>query len=223
MLASGSGSNLQAIIDQVRSASLRVDPVVVISDVQDAYALTRAREAGIAHEVIDPRDFADRGRWSQSLAEALLARRAELIVLAGFMRIVAGNLLDAFPGRVLNIHPSLLPRYRGLDTYRRVLEAGDDFHGTSVHFVTEELDGGPVVAQARIRIGADRDPERLKARVQAAEHWLYPKIIGWFAGGRLRMHEDAAWLDGTRLTNPRVFNEDGSPEPARAETAAEQK
>lgn len=214
MLASGSGSNLQAIIEQVQVGTLLVNPVIVISDVPDAFALTRAQRAEIAGKVVNPRDFEDRKQWSASLTQVLKSWQVDLVVLAGFMRIVDEVLLAAFPGRVLNIHPSLLPRHRGLDTYHRVLEAGDEFHGCSVHFVTEELDAGPVIAQARIRIGADRDPEHLKARVQAAEHWLYPKIIGWFAGGRLDMRSGSAWLDGARLSTPRVFSENGEPEPA---------
>lgn len=216
MLASGSGSNLQAIIREVQTGKLRVNPVVVISDVPDAFALTRAQRAKIASEVVNPRDFQGRKQWSASLTRILQSWQVDLVILAGFMRIVDEDLLAAFPGRVLNIHPSLLPRYRGLDTYQRVLEAGDEFHGSSVHFVTEELDGGPVIAQVRIRTGADRDPEHLKARVQAAEHWLYPKVIGWFAAGRLEMRSGSIWLDGARLSAPRVFSENGEPEPAIA-------
>lgn len=214
VLASGSGSNLQAIIERQKAGKLPVQIAIVISDVADAYALARAERAGIPHRVIAPGDFEDRQQWTRALIGAFKESEVGLVVLAGFMRIVDSALLDAFPGRVLNIHPSLLPRYRGLDTYRRALTAGDSHHGTSVHFVTEELDGGPVIAQARLRIDADRDPERLKARVQAAEHWLYPRVIAWFAADRLAMRAGAAWLDGTKLSVPVVYSEAGQELPA---------
>lgn len=214
VLASGSGSNLQAILDQQQAGNLRINIALVVSDVPGAHALTRAERAGIDRKVIDPHEFENRQQWTAALVAALREAGIQLVVLAGFMRIVDSALLEAFPGRVLNIHPSLLPRYRGLDTYRRALEAGDSHHGTSVHFVTEELDGGPVIAQARLPIGDDRDPKRLKVRVQAAEHWLYPRVIAWFAADRLAMRAGAAWLDGTRLSAPRVFSEAGQELPA---------
>lgn len=209
VLASGSGSNLQAIIDQQLAGKLPVVVALVISDVPGAHALARAEHSGIECKVIKPGDFENRQLWTEALVTALRESGIQLVVLAGFMRIVDPALLDAFPGRVLNIHPSLLPRYRGLDTYRRALKAGDSHHGTSVHFVTEELDGGPVIAQARLRIGDERNPEHLKKRVQAAEHWLYPRVIAWFAADRLAMQAGAVWLDGTKLSAPRVFSEAG--------------
>lgn len=209
ILASGTGSNLQAILDAVRDGSLPAQPALVLSDVANARALERAREAGVRTAVVAPRDYADRAAWNEALSAVLQAAGIDLVVLAGFMRIVGPRLIGDFPGRMLNIHPSLLPAYRGLDTYQRVLASGDAWHGTSVHFVTEELDAGPVIAQARIAIRDGEDESALCQRVQAAEHWLYPLVIGWYAAGRLEMREAAAWLDGKRLDEPLAFPESG--------------
>lgn len=209
VLASGSGSNLQAILDRVATGQLAVKPVVVISDVPEARALRRAQSAGIANQVIAPDDYATRSDWNAALATALSLADVDLVILAGFMRIVSPVLLQLFAGRVLNIHPSLLPRYRGLNTYERVLAAGDPFHGSSVHYVTEELDGGPVIAQVRVRIGDHESIASLAGRVQAAEHWLYPTVVSWFAAGRLAMRGDSAWLDERRLASPILFSESG--------------
>lgn len=209
ILASGSGSNLQSILEQVAKGALNIRPALVVSDVAGARALQRARDAGITTRLIAPGDYADRSAWTCALSAALSDAQVELVVLAGFMRIVDRQLLQDFPGKVLNIHPSLLPRYRGLHTYRRVLAAGDSEHGSSVHFVTEELDGGPVIAQVRLAVRDGDSEQSLRARVQTAEHWLYPLVIGWFAAGRLRMRDEQAWLDGEPLTEPVVFAETG--------------
>ncbi len=209
VLASGTGSNLQAILDAVRNGSLKAIPALVLSDVSNAKALDRARAAGVRTAVVAPRDYEGRAAWTEALSCVLQEAGIDLVVLAGFMRIVGARLIEDFCGRMLNIHPSLLPAYRGLDTYRKVLAAGDAWHGTSVHFVTEELDAGPVIAQARIAIRDREDECALRQRVQAAEHWLYPLVIGWYAAGRLDMREAAVWLDGKRLDQPLVFPESG--------------
>ncbi len=209
VLASGNGSNLQAILDRVAAGQLEVRVAVLISDVESAPALQRAVAAGVPTHVVAPCEYPDRSTWNLALARALQGAEVELVVLAGFMRIVGHEVLEAFPGRILNIHPSLLPRYRGLNTYQRVLEAGERTHGTSVHFVTAELDGGPIIAQARIDISSDDDEDSLRRRVQSAEHWLYPEVIGWHAAGRLEMRDEAVFLDGRLLEKPVVFSESG--------------
>jgi phosphoribosylglycinamide formyltransferase 1 len=153
---------------------------------------------------VPPSDFADRAAWNAALGELLAASGAELVVLAGFMRILSPDLVRAWRGRMLNVHPSLLPKYRGLHTHRRALEAGDTMHGTSVHFVTEELDGGPVVLQARVPVEPGDDEQSLSRRVQAREHEIYPQVVGWVASGRLTWRDGGPCLDGQPLTKPVV-------------------
>jgi phosphoribosylglycinamide formyltransferase-1 len=167
VLISGGGTNLQAIIDAAARGDIpaRIDSVV--SDQQEAFGLKRAESAGIRTEVLTAEGFDNREAYDVALGELLAGLQPRLIVLAGFMRILTGPLVRAWEGRMLNVHPSLLPGYRGLHTHRRVLEAGETYHGTSVHFVTEELDGGPVIAQARLRIGPADTPDSLNARVRA--------------------------------------------------------
>ncbi len=147
---------------------------------------------------------ADPALFEQRLAAALDARRPQVIALAGFMRILSAPFVQRYQGRMLNIHPSILPAYRGLHTHRRVLEAGDPWHGASVHFVTPELDGGPVVLQSRVPVQPGDTEGTLSARVQASEYIIYPRVLGWFAQGRLTWHDGAAWLDGKPLVKPLV-------------------
>lgn len=211
ILASGNGSNLQAILERVASGELPVTPALVITDVPGARALQRAATAGVATRVIAPGDFPDRAAWNQAIAAALKSANVSLVVLAGFMRIIGAQVLEDFPGKVLNIHPSLLPRYPGLNTYQRVLAAGDNKHGTSVHFVTEELDAGPVIAQVVLPIREHDDEQSLRQRVLAAEHWLYSLVIGWLATGRVEMRSSGAWLDGKVMDDPVRFSESGPP------------
>jgi len=202
VLVSGNGSNLQSIIDAIAAGRLNARIELVVSDRSDAYGLVRARAAGVETACIRPADFADRARWNQALGEALAVSGAGLVVLAGFMKVLDPGVVRHWAGRMLNIHPSLLPKYRGLHTHRRVLEAGDAFHGTSIHFVTEELDGGPIVLQARIPVGPGDDEDTLNARIQAREHQVYPEVIGWFADGRLALGEAGVELDGKPLGAP---------------------
>lgn len=216
VLASGNGSNLQAIIDRVKSGTLAVNVALVISDQPRARALERARAARIETRLISPVDFSGPEDWNEAISSALTDARIDFVVLAGFMRIIGTAVLDAFPGRILNIHPSILPKYPGLDTYARVLAAGDKEHGTSVHFVTEQLDGGPLIAQAVIPVSKADDEQSLRTRIQATEHWLYPLVLGWIASGRVVMRESATWLDGKRLAEPLRFTEDGPDTPATA-------
>ena len=207
VLISGSGTNLQAILDAAQAGVIPVQVQAVISDQPDAYGLERARRADVATECIEAGDFPGRAAYDEALGRRLEALDPGLVVLAGFMRIVSAALVNRWSGRMLNIHPSLLPAYRGLHTHRRVLDAGERWHGTSVHFVTEELDGGPVIAQARLEIRPDDTEETLKDRIQALEHQMYPEVIGWFADGRLRMLGDAVQLDGELLTAPLMRDE----------------
>ena len=207
VLVSGGGTNLQAIIDATRSADIPGKICLVASDNPDAYGLERAKQAGIATGVLEAAGFECRSDYDRALAELVTQAQARLVVLAGFMRILGPEFLDAFQGRILNIHPALLPRHRGLNTHRRALEAGDSEHGASVHFVTEELDAGPVVLQARVPVLADDDPERLAARVLDKEHVIYPLAVRWFAEGRLQMKGDKAWLDQVALDGPIALDE----------------
>lgn len=202
ILISGRGSNLQAIIDQAASGELPVDIRAVISNVPDAYGLERARQAGIEARTLDHKGFPDRASYDRALIELIDTYRPGLVVLAGFMRILTPAFVRHFERRLLNIHPSLLPLHRGLNTHARALEAGDERHGASVHFVTEELDGGPVFLQAPVEVKSGDTAEALAARVLEQEHRLYPEAIRWFAQGRLRFEGDRLLLDGRPLTAP---------------------
>ena len=208
VLVSGSGSNLQAIIEACEAGRIPAAVTGVLSDQPAAFGLERAARAGIRSECLPGRDFDSRESYDEALGERLAALDPELVVLAGFMRILTGELVADWHGRMLNIHPSLLPAYRGLHTHRRVLAAGDRRHGTSVHFVTEELDGGPLIARAVLDISDRDDEDSLLRRIQAMEHRLYPEVIGWFASGRLRMANDEPTLDGKALSAPVEFLEE---------------
>ena len=204
VLASGRGSNLQAIAERIDRGGLPASIAAVISDRADAGALDWARARGIPTATLAPRDYEGREAYGDALATAVERFTPGLVVLAGFMRILSDGFVGRFAGRLLNIHPSLLPKYPGLHTHRRALEAGDREHGASVHFVTPELDGGPVVIQARVPILPGDDEATLAARVLREEHLIYPECVGWFASGRLRMRDGAPWLDGQRLDSPVV-------------------
>lgn len=198
VLISGAGSNLQALIDSLGEDN-PVRICAVVSNRAEAFGLQRAQTAGIATHVVRHKDFADREAFDAALMEIIDTHRPQLVVLAGFMRILTPGFVRHYQGRLLNIHPSLLPRYKGLDTHRRALEAGDREHGCSVHFVTEELDGGPVAVQAAFTIEPYEGINELTDRVHAAEHIIYPLAVRWFAEGRLRLTEQGAMLDETLL------------------------
>lgn len=198
VLISGSGSNLQALIDSLgddNPARIRV----VISNRADAYGLSRAANAGIPTQVLEHKAFADREAFDAALIELIDTFDPDLVVLAGFMRILSSRFTRHYQGHLFNIHPSLLPKYKGLHTHQRALQAGDAEHGCSVHFVTEELDGGPLVVQAVLSIQAEDTPEILAQRVHQQEHRIYPLAVRWFAQGRLRLSNDGVMLDGQRL------------------------
>lgn len=199
VLISGSGSNLQAILDGCAGGKIAGQVVGVISNKADAYGLVRAREAGVATAILAQQQFASREEYDVALLALMADYQPDLVVLAGFMRILSADLVRHFAGRMINIHPSLLPKYQGLHTHQRAIEAGDDEHGASVHFVTEELDGGPVILQARVPIFEGDSADEVAARVQVQEHSIYPLVVQWFCEGRLQMREGSAFLDGKQL------------------------
>lgn len=196
VLLSGTGSNLQALIDSTQAGDNPARISAVISNRADAYGLERARNAGIATEVLEHSGFEGREAFDAALIKLIDQYQPHLVVLAGFMRILSAGFVRHYQGRLLNIHPSLLPKYKGLHTHRRALEAADAEHGCSVHFVTEELDGGPLVVQAVIPVQLGDTPQTLAQRVHTQEHQIYPLAVRWFAEGRLRLGEHGAVLDG---------------------------
>lgn len=202
VLASGRGSNLAALLAARERGELAAEFVLVASDKAQAGALKLAEAAGIPTLVLDPKAYADRRAFDLDLFGQLAASGAELVVLAGFMRILDGEAIAPWSGRMLNIHPSLLPKYRGLHTHRRALEAGDHEHGASVHFVTPELDGGPVVAQATLPVEPGEDEQRLAQRLLPLEHRLLPATVALIAQGRLGWRDGAPTFDGQPLAAP---------------------
>jgi phosphoribosylglycinamide formyltransferase 1 len=202
ILISGRGSNMSAIVRSCLSGAIRARPLVVISDRADAGGLASARELGVESLALPAPG--DKAGFEPALAATLETRQPDLIALAGFMRILSASFVGRYPGRMLNIHPSLLPQYRGLHTHRRVLAAHDTEHGASVHFVTAQLDGGPVVLQSKVAVEPGDTEAALSARVQATEHIIYPRVLGWLAEGRLVWRDNAPWLDGRRLDAPVV-------------------
>ena len=209
VLVSGSGSNLQAIIDHTQSGSLGIQLTGVISDRPGVLALERAKRANIPALTIDHAQAGSSVAFQQQLGATLAELDPQLIVLAGFMRILSPELVSAWEGRMLNVHPSLLPKDPGLHTYRRALEAGDSVHGSTVHFVIPELDAGPGILQYRVRIKPGDSEYSLRARVQQGEYLIYPRAIAWFAAGRLALRDGSTWLDGERLGAPVIVDEVG--------------
>lgn len=199
VLISGSGSNLQALIDGQQRGQLPIDIVAVISNRPAVRGLLRAEHAGIPAEVLDHTRYDSREAFDTALQECIDHYRPELVVLAGFMRILTPTFTCHYEGRMLNIHPSLLPKYQGLHTHQRALDAGESEHGVTVHFVTAELDGGPPAVQARVPVLPGDDAESLAARVQSQEHVIYPLAVKWFAEGRLRMESGRALLNNEPL------------------------
>jgi phosphoribosylglycinamide formyltransferase-1 len=206
ILISGDGTNLQALIDAQQRGQLHIEIRAVISNRADAFGLERARRVGIATSIVDHTQFASRAEFDTALQTAIDGSGAQLVILAGFMRILTPQFVQHFAGRLLNIHPSLLPKHRGLRTHEGALAAGDAEHGASVHFVSTELDGGAVIAQVRVPVLAHDTPATLAERVRAQEHLIYPLVVGWFAAGRLRLADGRAVLDGRELNMPRLIN-----------------
>ncbi len=202
VLISGRGSNLQTLLDQSASGELSAEVVAVISNQPGVYGLERARQAGVPALELNHKRFADRPGFEAALIELIDRYQPDLVILAGFMRLLTAGFTDHYQGRLLNIHPSLLPKFRGLHTHERAIAAGETEHGATIHFVTAELDGGPLIVQARVPVLPGDDPEVLAARVLAQEHRLYPQAIRWFAEGRLRLDGEQVWFDGAPLRQP---------------------
>lgn len=203
ILISGRGSNMQALLE----AKLDAQIAAVISNNPSARGLQFARSAGVETKLVNHRDYADRTSFDKALGDAIAAYRPDLIVLAGFMRILTEQFIERFSGRILNIHPSLLPAFSGLDTHRRALDEGVKLHGCTVHFVTATLDHGPIVIQAAVPVLPDDDEERLAARVLQQEHVVYPQAIRWFLEGRLAIEGNhvrlsAAWRNPVPIISP---------------------
>jgi len=202
VLISGTGSNLQTLIDQSKDGTLPIEIVAVISNVPDAYGLLRANQAGIHTQVINNKDFSDRANYDKELLENIDKFQPELVVLAGFMRILSNDFVNHYLGRMLNVHPSLLPKYRGLNTHQRALDNNEKTHGVSIHFVTPELDGGPIIIQSEVPIQSTDTAATLAKRVQIQEHIIYPIAISWFALKRLKLRDNQLEYDGQILSQP---------------------
>jgi len=185
VLISGNGSNLQAIIDACQSAQIAGNVVAVISNKPDVYGLERAKAHDIASSVLNHKTFDSREAYDHQLRQEIDSYQPDLVILAGFMRILTPEFVNSYQGRMINIHPSLLPKYQGLNTHQRAIDAGDDVHGVSVHFVTPELDGGPVILQAKVPIFEEDTVDDLAARVHQQEHRIYPLVVNWFCESRL--------------------------------------
>lgn len=196
VLVSGGGTNLQALLDAQADGRLGAEVAGVVSNRPEAGALERARRAGVPTQVVDHAAFPDRATFDTALGEALARHQPDLVVLAGFMRILTPELVGRFADRMINLHPSLLPAFRGLDTHRKALAAGCRIHGTSVHLVTEDLDAGPIIAQAALAVSDDDTPESLQQRVQALEHRLLPEVVRWFAEDRLELRDGRVRVSG---------------------------
>ncbi|WP_109418878.1 phosphoribosylglycinamide formyltransferase [Proteus terrae] len=199
VLISGNGSNLQAVIDACRANKITGNVVAVLSNKADAYGLERAKLANIPAYFVDPTLYNDREDYDKALIEKIDTYQPDIVVLAGFMRILSPDFVTHYQHKLLNIHPSLLPKYPGLHTHRQVLANKDSFHGVTVHFVTEELDGGPMIIQARIPVLPDDTEQSLQARIQTEEYRIYPLAISWLADERLKMKNNQAFLDDIAL------------------------
>lgn len=199
VLVSGNGSNLQAIINACQNNLINGKIVAVISNKPDVYSLMRAKQANIPSHVINHKEFTSREAFDHQLQLQIEEYQPDLIVLAGYMRILTPHFVQHYSGKMLNIHPSLLPKYPGLNTHRRAMEAGDKEHGTTVHFVTDELDGGPIILQAKVPIFDNDEEQDIVERVLAQEHQIYPLVIKWFCDDRLTMINGRAYLDQTMI------------------------
>lgn len=199
VLISGSGTNLQAIIDACKLDNYGGEIVAVVSNKADAYGLTRAQNADIATSVLSHKDYDSREDYDSALISEINHYQPDLVVLAGFMRILTPKFVQKFQGRLINIHPSLLPKYQGLHTHQRAIDAGDKEHGVSVHFVTEELDGGPVILQAKVPVFPEDTAEDLAQRVHQQEHRIYPMVVNWCCTQRVTMANESALFDGVIL------------------------
>lgn len=205
VLASGNGTNLQALINATQERDFPGQIIAVGCNRPNAFALERAAQANIDHFTVDHTRHGSREEFDGMLMAEIRRRNPDLILLAGFMRILTTDFVRALRGTMLNVHPSLLPKYTGLNTHQRALDAGESLHGTSIHFVTEELDGGPVIAQAQVQVASDDTAQTLAEKVQAKEHLLYPIVVKWFCEGRIQLGADHVVFDGQPLAQPLVL------------------
>ena len=210
VVISGRGSNMEAIARASLGGGSRFRVVRVVADRDSAGGLARAAALGIPTSVVPVKQFADRAGFDAALAAELEASGARLVALAGFMRILSAQFVQRFEGRLLNIHPSLLPKYKGLDTHARALAAGDTLHGASVHYVTAELDGGPVIMQGRLRLRPSDTPDAVSARVHTLEHIIYPHVCSLIAAGRVEWRHGAVFFDGAPLAAPLIEENDAA-------------
>ena len=196
VLISGSGSNLQAFIDHVNSGDLDLDIALVLSNVPTAFGLQRAKDAGIHSTYINHKDFENRLAFDQAMMERIDSVEPDIVILAGFMRILTSEFVNHYANRLINIHPSLLPKFTGVNTHQRAIDAREQWHGASIHFVIPELDAGPVILQGRLELRADDTPETLQQRIHKIEHQLYPLAVKWFCENRLGIENGKVLLDG---------------------------
>lgn len=202
VLISGGGTNLQSLIDKLHNndhTDQKIEIIAVISNKADAYGLQRAKDATIKTQVILSEGISSPQAYDALLSEALDELQPDLIVMAGFMRILTTEFVNKYLGKMVNIHPSLLPKYQGINTHQRAIDAGDEDHGASVHFVTPELDSGPVILQAKVPVFSEDSAQDLSERVLTQEHLIYPLVVQWFLSGRLTMIDHQAVLDGSVL------------------------
>ena len=207
VLISGQGMNLQTIIDACHSGDIPAKIACVVSNKADAYGLIRAKQAQIPQAVFLRKNFANNLEMDNAIGDYLQSLAVDLIVLAGYMKILTPEFTQRFAGKILNIHPSLLPKYAGLNTYQRAIAAGDNEHGTTVHFVNEDVDGGAIVLQAKVPIFPEDSIEEVEARTREQEYRIYPIVIKWFIEERLRLKDNLAYLDGKPLLKSGYANE----------------
>lgn len=205
VLISGSGSNLQSIIDACESDRINANIVGVISNKENAFGLERAKTHNIPSQAIDHTQYASREDFDRALMQAIDALQTDVVILAGFMRILTPAFTEHYLGRLLNIHPSLLPLYPGLHTHQRAIDAGDEIAGASIHFVTAELDGGPVILQSQVTIDDNETSDSLAKKVLQKEHAIYPQAIDWLCSGRVTLSENSALFDGSPLSSAGVL------------------
>ena len=202
VLISGNGSNLQAIIDNIKSKDLKAEIKIVISNNKDAFGLSRASANGIRKIFIDHKDYDDRETYDAELIKNIQRENVDLIILAGFMRILSSKFIKAFPNKIINIHPSLLPKYPGLNTHKKVIENKDEVHGVTVHFVDEGLDSGSIIGFIKLKVRTNEEENELENRIHKLEHYIYPKIISEF-------QEDKIMIEDNKVMIDKVFYENG--------------
>ena len=202
VLISGNGSNLQAIIDNIKSKNLKAEIKIVISNNKDAFGLSRASANGIRKVLIDHKDYDDRETYDAELIKNIQKENVDLIILAGFMRILSSKFIKAFPNKIINIHPSLLPKYPGLNTHKKVIENKDEVHGVTVHFVDEGLDSGSIIGFIKLKVSTNEKENELENRIHKLEHYIYPKIISEFQEDKIRVEDNKVMID-------KVFYENG--------------